>query len=247
MANRDSIAYEAPYGLRPEDGLRTMFRGTIRYPGFYDLVYACRQVGLLDTENLVTLSDWQSLPWVTLSKQLSLSRPLTDRAAFEDAIKDILPDEIQPAFHHALGWLTDPTASLPSLPTKPHHPIDLFATLLAHRLRYAPHEHDLVALHHEVITSSPSAGLETHTSSLEVYGDSDASAMARCVGLPVAFSALYILDGGKFEPGVQGPTNPQLYKYILERTGDAGLRMKHTVTPYQEDRSVEGKLIEVWK
>ena len=63
-----------------------------------------------------------------------------------------------------------------ALPSTPSTPIDLFTTVLAHRLRYAPDERDLVVLQHEVVaaprvvtpghTPGSAAGEEVHTASL---------------------------------------------------------------------------------
>ncbi|KAK7696374.1 hypothetical protein QCA50_001028 [Cerrena zonata] len=96
-------------------------------------------------------------------------------------------------------------SDLPIIPKQPTAPIDLFATLLAHKLRYLPGERDLVALSHEVVAKSPKTGEESiYTSSLVAYGTPEASAMARTVGLPVALAARIVLDGKVKAKGVWG-------------------------------------------
>ena len=141
-------------------------------------------------------------------------------------------------------------ASLPPLPSKPTAPIDMFATLLAHKLRYAPHERDLVVLHHEIVSrpkGSPERE-EVHTSSLVTYGTKEASAMSRTVGLPVAFATLQILDGGLRARGVHGPTEREVYTNVLQRLDEAGLRVKESTRKAGSGGvSVEAALARRWK
>lgn len=88
----------------------------------------------------------------------------------------------------------------------------------------------MVVLSHEIVASSQdSSQSEVHTSSLIAVGDSKASAMARCVGLPVAIAALHVLDGGVKLRGVHGPTDRQIYEHMLPRLEEAGLGMRESV------------------
>jgi len=50
VANRDSLTYAETYGLGPVEKLDTMFRGTLRYKGYADLMYSFNRLGLLDAE-----------------------------------------------------------------------------------------------------------------------------------------------------------------------------------------------------
>lgn len=122
------------------------------------------------------------------------------------------------------------TASLPPLPKKPTAPIDLFTMVLAHKLKYEPEERDLVILSHEIVAQSvEKPGVdEIYTSSLVTFGTPTASAMSRCVGLPVAVASLQILDGKVSVRGVQGPTDATVYAPVLEGLDELGLRMKET-------------------
>ena len=122
-------------------------------------------------------------------------------------------------------------------------PIDLFTILLAHKLRYLPHERDIVLMAHEIAVtplasslssheaSSNAADLtETYTSTLVVRGTSTATAMSRTVGLPVAFATLRVLDGGIRRRGVQGPAgDKEIYRPILSDLEGAGLGMREKV------------------
>ncbi|KAI0739481.1 Saccharopine dehydrogenase-domain-containing protein [Daedaleopsis nitida] len=256
LANRDSLPYAKTYGLEPISNVRTLFRGTLRYPGYADLMYAFRSIGLLEASTTVTASSWDSLVRHALEAKLG-TRIKDDPASLRSALNEVLAPAQYESVMQALHWLSIVPASLlssadsmpargpirlPPILPKPAAPLDLFATLLAHKLQYAPHERDVVVLSHEIVTrpsansdaarSESTAGSqgeeEVHTSSLVAYGTRDASAMSRTVGLPVAFAALQILDGGVRARGVQGPTEREVYTNVLRRLGEAGLRVQES-------------------
>ncbi|GBE85762.1 predicted protein [Sparassis crispa] len=257
IANRDSLPYADVYGLQPLSGIRTLFRGTLRYPGFCNLMSMFKTIGLLETSPPFSVDRWTSL--ARRSLEAKLGTPLKDSASFFSVLGDIVPPSQKDELLNALRWLSLIPSSarstgveaLPPLPGKPAAPIDLFATLLAHKLRYLPYERDLVVLAHEIIarpTGSPAAGgthEEVHTSSLVAYGTPKASAMSRTVGLPVAFAALQVLDGGVTLRGVQGPTHSEIYGNVLARLGEAGLGMTETVRR-RDARTVEQRLETHW-
>lgn len=175
-----------------------------------------------------------------------------------DALKDVIKGIIDPAQVHsleeALTWLsldpnTDPAltqaSQFPSLPSRPATPIDLFSHLLAYRLRYNPNERDMVILHHEIVVrnSKPTRGEaldEIHTSTLVTFGTPRASAMSRTVGLPVAFAALKVLDGGVHVRGVAGPEDPSIYRSVLQQLEEVGLGMTDSM---RYEKSLESILV----
>jgi alpha-aminoadipic semialdehyde synthase len=128
------------------------------------------------------------------------------------------------------------------MPSQPTTPIELFTTLLAHKLRYEPHERDMVVLHHELVAKSAEADAveEIHTSSLIVYGTEAGSAMSRCVGLPVAFATLQVLDGHVRARGVVGPTDKSVYGSVLRGLEEVGLGMTERV---RHGMGMEGILV----
>ena len=192
-------------------------------------------IGLLETTSSIELSDWTSLARISMELKLD-SRIPDDEKSFLSAMSSIVPSSQVDDIVSALRWLSLipgrlSSASLLPLPKRPMAPIDLFTILLAHKLKYEPHERDLVVLSHEIVTQSPLNPRieEVHTSSLVTYGTSSASAMSRTVGLPVAFAALEILDGKVQVRGVQGPTDKSVYQSVLKGLEEVGLGMKERV------------------
>jgi alpha-aminoadipic semialdehyde synthase len=211
IANRDSYPYGPAYGL-PSD-IRTLLRGTLRYPGYCDLVQSFKQIGLLNTQSIGgSVTSWADLVPQALATKGITVRP-NDHASVQAALSDLVPSARTEALVDALRWLgllsSSVASDLPPISNTSAAPIDHLATVLTHKLRYGPDERDLVVLSHEIIARPKGAALgteeEVYTSQLVTYGTSTASAMSRTVGLPVAFAALQILDGKVSVRGVQGP------------------------------------------
>ncbi|KAG6328213.1 hypothetical protein ID866_10876 [Astraeus odoratus] len=261
IANRDSLPYVGTYGLGEMSGLRTVVRGTLRYPGFADLMDAFKSIGLLSltppSSHSSPLCGWTDLTRFALQHKLGVHIP-DDYTSIRSALLDVLQGGKESAekLAETLAWFGILPAPVPprslsdtdilTLP-KPLSPtaapIDLFAQVLTHKLRYAPGERDMVVLAHEiVVVPEGQAGAhrigsnaEVHTSTLIAYGTPRASAMATCVGLPVALAALLVLDGHKattsgLQGGVRGPTEvPGVWRAVLNGLEEVGVGMKERV------------------
>ncbi|KAJ7095979.1 Saccharopine dehydrogenase-domain-containing protein [Mycena belliarum] len=237
LPNRDSLPYAKTYEL---GDIRTLLRGTLRYPGFSRLMQSFLTLGFLEVDKTIRLERWSSF----IRQSLELQAPLLD--PWTTVVKDALDPEDIDQLHEALEWLSlVPSSSavpgpMPPLPSERMSPLDIFAYLLSFKLRYLPHERDMVILSHEVIAFKPGGREEVHNSSLIAYGTPEATAMARTVGLPVAIAALNVLDGNIAVRGVTGPSDPSIYNPVLGRLEEVGLGMKEVITT---GKSVEGSLI----
>lgn len=136
-------------------------------------------------------------------------------------------------------------ADLPALPKGATTPFALLTALLSHKLRYRAHERDMVVLTHEVIAApanqnqnqtpnqdqsqSENESEEVYTSTLVTYGNATDSAMSRTVGLPIAFAALRVLDGGVRVRGVRAPVDKEVYHGVLQDLEAVGLGMQENV------------------
>jgi len=205
-------------------------------------------LGLLNRSGTIELLDWSMF----VNQSLMLQYNITD--ATLPPLSSLIPSEDVQYLHESLTWLGLAKSSshvatgqsqMPPLPKGRMTPLAIFAYLLSQKLKYQPHETDMVVLSHEVITRQPDElsdnGFLTqaHTSTLFTFGlrkpnvpfqgARPSSAMARTVGLPLAIASLLVLDG-KFDlRGVQRPTWPQIYRPILTKLHEVGLGMReHT-------------------
>ena len=208
-------------------------------------------IGLLESSKTIVLDRMSSLTRLALEQKLGISIPADDLPSLKSALASVLPASRLPTLLDALTQLhLIPSTSVSSRSTPaaelvgraaPIPPADALAQHLAHALRYAPHERDLVLLHHEIVARDRRSGAEqVHTSTLTAYGDARASAMARTVGLPVAFAALRVLDGAVRATGVCGPTADEaVWKGVLEGLESKGLGVRENV---KSGPSMEGVL-----
>jgi alpha-aminoadipic semialdehyde synthase len=155
---------------------------------------------------------------------------------------------------HTNSDLPSTAWSLPTVPPTPTLAIDLFARLLAHKLRYLPGESDSVILSHEIVSrstlaSQSSSGTQDeliHTSTLLLrQPHPTTSAMAVTVALPVALAALRVLDGHVKTRGVVGPTaDKEIYLPILQEMSNHGLIMKEETKRRRPGLGLAGSMLD---
>lgn len=232
LANRDSMPYAEKYRLPPAEQLTSLFRGTLRYKGFSKIMSAFKRLGLLSKEPLPKPVE----NWVDFL-------PAVMEANNRSADNKIVPDGKHQDLQKALSWwvcaLDDACADLlrlsrmggvtKTIPPPSSHlraPIDLFAELLSHLCVYEAGERDVTLLHHEFGLSSDTGKAETVTASLICYGDDKSSAMAKTVGMTLAFAALRVLDGHVARSGVIGPYGKEVWEGVLNSLAQAGISVE---------------------
>jgi len=260
IPNRDSLAYGGLYGI---EAARTILRGTLRciacfvfycpfrlfnlalscrYPGFVSLMSAFKQLGLLETTHKIHPQKWTAV--VPQAMGVRHGMQVTSASGVGRAVAAVVPGEQHDELFEALEWLGlvpghqqhphEGNPVMPPLPKDPMAPIDVFARLLAERLKYQRGERDMVVLSHEVVARPKASTVQAqgqeeqvYTSQLITYGTPSASAMARTVGLPVAIAALNVLDGkvGGLR-GVCGPTEESVFRPVLRGLEEVGLGME---------------------
>lgn len=219
-----------------------------------------KSLGMLETKKTIHIQRWTSFVQECLAlryrNDIDLGKdPLS-------IISNLIPTNHIEALYQALEWLSlvPPVIAsaspipMPALPDAPMAPIEIFAYLLAHKMRYKPQECDMVVLSHEVITrpkqtegerqAQQEDDVQVHKSSLITYGTPRASAMARTVGIPVAIAALRVLDEKVDIRGVARPDDPNVYDPVLRGLQEVGLGMKEHVG--KAANTVEAKLIASW-
>jgi saccharopine dehydrogenase-like NADP-dependent oxidoreductase len=217
--NRDATAYVATYGI---DGIKTMFRGTLRYPGWCETLDAVSRLGLLDE----TVRGW---------------RPNTTYEEFTEAFAPPGTGKLVERVASRLGLPTDGDVmkrllwaglfSGRAIGTTRGAPIDVLCARLAESMALAPGERDMIVLRHEFGCVDARGGAETHVSTLVAYGEpSGDSAMARTVSLPAAVAARLILDGRIALTGVRIPVDPEIYVPVLSALESLGIVFRETRT-----------------
>lgn len=196
--NRDAIAYIATYGI---EGVRTMFRGTLRYPGWCETLNAMAHAGLLDDEERT---------W----------RPGTTHRELMDALAPGLAGDGAAAAR--LAW-AGMYSDLPIGATR-IAPIDVLCARLVASLTYADGERDMIVLRHELGVVGADGRPADRTSTLVAYGEPQGdSAMARTVALPAASAARLVLDGRIAAKGVRIPVEREIYDPVMDALEPLGI------------------------
>lgn len=121
--------------------------------------------------------------------------------------------------------------SLPPLPSEGTI-VDHFSILLSTALSYGPAERDMVVMSHEFHIRESNGDEHRLLSSFCLLGDSESSAMAKTVGLPVAIAAENIITGAIHGvAGVQRPLHRDIYRPILSGMSAAGINFTEEKQP----------------
>jgi len=216
--NRDCLGYIDLYGLQDAT---TMFRGTLRYPGWCKTLKAVVDLGLIND------APRDDLKGKTFADMMRLLVP--DSAGQEikaaTAAHLELPVDSDPI--HRLEWLglfsNDP---LPPAPTV----MDVLVARMDQKMQYAPGERDLIVLFHDFQAAFPDHK-ERLTSTLIDFGIPHGdSAMARTVSLPAAVATWMILQGQIPLTGVHIPVDPRVYKPVLDELETLRIQCKERKT-----------------
>src|SRR5512141_787956 len=210
---RDSVAYRETYGI-PE--ALTVFRGTLRYPGWCETLRKMVELGLLDD----TPADRTGLTFEGLMRELSQAVPGADPKAAAASRLGLDPGS---AILSRFEWLGLFEAK--PLPAATGSALDNLTALMVDRLRYGSGERDMVVLQHEFLVRTGSGRTERIVSTLVDYGvPGGDSSLSRTVGLPAAIGARLILEGRFSAAGVHVPVEPEIYGPILDELETMGVR-----------------------
>jgi saccharopine dehydrogenase-like NADP-dependent oxidoreductase len=210
--NRDSLSYAATYGI---EGVLTMFRGTIRYPGWCETLDAIARVGLLDTDE----RGWRAgTTWADFMEAFAVDGPGPVRARVAARAGVAAEGAVMDRFAWAGLFSEHPIGSTQAAP------IDVLCARMEATMAYAPGERDMIVLRHEFGTEGPDGRpgmlVATLTAFGEPYGD---TAMARTVALPAAVAARLVLDRRIGLAGVRIPVHEEIFGPVLDALAPMGI------------------------
>ena len=215
--NRDSLPYVETYGI---PSVTSMFRGTLRYPGWCETMKKVVDLGLLDeTER----DDIDGLTYGQLLARL-IDSDSTDLKSDLASFLDIAIDSDPMVRIEWLGLLSDK-----AIPAADNTYLDALASRMLTKMGYAPGERDMLVMQHEFVAEYADRTEKT-TSTMIDYGiPGGDSSMSRLVGLPAAVAARMILLGEINLTGVHVPMIPEIYKPVLSELATMGISFQETV------------------
>ena len=214
-ANRDSLKYIEKYNLR---GIPTIYRGTLRRPGFCRAWNVFVQLGVTDDSYI--MEDTENMTYREFINSFLYYHP-TDSVELKlyhymhiDQDSDII---------RKLKWLG--IFSDTKIGLKRATPAQIMEHILKQKWQLQPGERDMVVMWHKFIYREKKSGIPMKlTSSLVVTGDSDIhTAMAKTVGLPLAVAAKLFLTGKINLTGMHIPTERLIYELVLNELEQHGI------------------------
>jgi saccharopine dehydrogenase-like NADP-dependent oxidoreductase len=217
--NRDATSYIPVYGI---EGVLTMFRGTLRYPGWCETLHAVSRLGLLDDAQ----RGWRA---GTTHEEFmeSVATPGSGPVAERVAKRLGLPADgaVMKRLRFAGLFSEAPIGKTKTAP------IDVLCARLAESMAFASGERDMIVLRHEFGVVDAGGRPATLVSTLVAFGEPlGDSAMARTVSLPAAVAARLILDGRIASTGVRIPVDPEIYEPVLDALEPMGIAFRETRT-----------------
>jgi saccharopine dehydrogenase-like NADP-dependent oxidoreductase len=135
--NRDCLGYIDLYGLK---NVRTMYRGTLRYPGWCDLWFKVRKLGLME------LDEMKGIEGLSFAEFMARLIKVDNTKEIKAHVARHIDEAIDSPAMQTLEWLglfgNDKIDA--SAPTA----LDVFAARLLQKLQYAPGERDLAVMVH---------------------------------------------------------------------------------------------------
>jgi saccharopine dehydrogenase-like NADP-dependent oxidoreductase len=214
-ANRDSLMYRETYGL---ESVKTMYRGTLRRPGFCRAWDKLIQLGATDDSYI-----------------LPNSAAMTNRDFVNTFLEYNIEDSVEIKLRQYLKIDQDDVDiwdRLVWLDLFKEDPINISnaspAMILEHILSkkwgLSPTDKDMIVMWHKLrYTNGEDKVKEMHSSMVAIGDTGDHTAMARTVGLPLAMGCKHILLGNIKEKGTILPITKDIYEPILKELALEGI------------------------
>ena len=200
--NRDSIGYREVYGLHD---LHTMIRGTLRYAGFAKAWDILVQLGLTDDSYNFPISS------VMTYRDFTTAFFCADNRSIEQQLLELTKGD-QAAVDRFVwtGLLGEDPITV-----QEGSPAMIVQELLEKKWKLMPTDRDMVVMQH-IVKGEKEGEQITVKSTLYLEGDnSQQTAMAKTVGLPLAIAVKLICSGQFNHPGLYTPVVPELFNPIL--------------------------------
>lgn len=222
-ANRDSLRYREVYGL---DNIPTIYRGTLRKPGFCRAWDVFVKLGMTDD-----------------SYQLEGAEHMTHRQFINTFLAYNPNDSVELKLMHYLSipqdsdlmdklkWLGlfDDTP----LGLKRATPAQALQHILELKWSLDEGDKDMIVMYHKFGYELNGKKHMLESSMVSKGVNRLHTAMARTVGLPVGIAAKHILLGNITEPGVQIPISKEIYTPMLQELEENGIVFNEKEIPYQ--------------
>jgi saccharopine dehydrogenase (NADP+, L-glutamate forming) len=217
--NRDSLKYREIYGL---DDIPSMYRGTMRRPGFAKAWNVFVQLGctddtyvIEDSENMTNREFINS--FLRYEPNIPVERKLAEYVGIEE------DSEIM----YKLRWLGIFNDTIIGL--KRATPAQILQHILIQKWVLDKDDKDMIVMQHRFITRTKEKEKEILSSMVIEGTDQVHTAMSLTVGYPVAIATKMILTGLIKAKGVKIPIDKSIYEPVLSELETLGIKFVEEV------------------
>lgn len=205
-ANRDSLKYLHVYNL---EGIRTLYRGTMRRPGFCKAWDIFVQLGATNDTYLM-----EGVSEMTHRQFLNSFLSYDPKNSVELKLAHYMNLELEGEEMFKMKWLGMFDEELVGL--EKGTPAQILEHILKKKWSIRPEDKDMIVMLHKF--DFLDKGRPRHIQSHMVLTGTDSlqTAMAKTVGIPLGIAAKMVLTGRIKETGVQIPVKPSIYTPILD-------------------------------
>ncbi|MCP4460186.1 MAG: saccharopine dehydrogenase [Cytophagales bacterium] len=215
-ANRDSLNYLDLYNLR---GINTLYRGTLRRPGYCKAWDVFIQLGATeDTYELENVNEMTHRQFINSFLQYNPGDSV------ELKLAHYLNIGMESAEMYKLKWLDLFSDELIGL--EKGTPAQILEHILKKKWTLNEEDRDLIVMWHKFDYIEKGQPKQIQSSMVVEGEDQTNTAMSKTVGLPLAMAAKHVLSGRINKPGVHIPTHKEIYEPILEELNEIGFEFR---------------------
>lgn len=212
-ANRDSLKYREVYGL---EDVPTIYRGTLRRPGFCKGWNILVQLGLTDDSYIV-----EDSATLTYRQFINAFLKYNPYDSVELKLRAYLKlEEDNPALEliEWLGLFEEEVIGLDRAT-----PAQILQKRMEEKMSLAPGDKDMIVMWHKVGFTDGGEKREFNASLVVTGDDQTHTAMSKTVGLPIGIAAKNILNGNIRLRGALLPIEREIYEPVLNELESLGI------------------------
>lgn len=223
-ANRDSLSYREVYGLQ---NVKTLYRGTLRRPGFSRWWDTFVQLGMTDDSYVMEGSET-----MTNREFVNSFLPYSLTDSVELKLRAMLKVDQDDRLMEKLAWLGLFERTVIGL--KNATPAQILQHILEQKWSMKPNDKDMIVMWHKIGFLKNGQKFVTESSMMVKGDDQENTAMAKTVGLPLAIATQMILEGKIKERGVSLPLSSDIYLPVLAELEKNGISFTEKTYPVAE-------------
>ncbi|MFL2564145.1 MAG: saccharopine dehydrogenase family protein [Flavobacteriales bacterium] len=209
-ANRDSLSYREVYKL---NDIPTLFRGTLRKPGYSEAWDLFVQMGMTDDSYEMDVSGMNYSDFFNSFIDVR-NRDIKSYLKSHFRVSDDVISKVE-----WLGFFNQINLDL-----EKGTPAQILQKILESKWLLKKEDKDMIVMQHQFIYEIEGKEHELHSSFVLLGEDQTYTGMAKTVGLPVGIATKLILNGEIKSTGVKVPVSKDIYKPVLEELEQYGIR-----------------------